>query len=171
MTKMIESAGKYEVEIREPHWEDATKDTMPGMALVLPGYVTIGGEEYGITGRLYFTSTIIGGGQNQGRPLYEVSAETCERIGMTAPFSPEKKDELDGKRAVFVVEEEEYKGVTRLRVAFVNPAGKESIEDDKARAIWNAMSGGAVTATPPTREAKPDTDSDDEGDDFDALPF
>ena len=143
MTKLIETPGTYQVVIRDPHWEDATKDGDPGMALVLPGFCEIDGEEYTITGRLYFKSTIIGSGKNQGKPLYELSMETCFAIGMSTPFSPDKRHELDGKEARFVVQEEEYKGKTQIRVAFVNPPGKESIEDAKAKEIWGQITGNS----------------------------
>ena len=141
--KQIDTSGIYLVTIRNPYWEDATKDGDPGMALVLPGHCEIGGEEYAITGRLYFKGTIISSGRNQGRPLYELSMETCLQIGMSSPFSPEKRMELDGKQAKFVVQEEEYQGKKQIRVAFINPPGKESLEDEKAKEIWEQITGNS----------------------------
>lgn len=160
MAKQIETPGTYTVTIRDPQWEDATKDGDPGMALVLPGYCEIDGEEHTITGRLYFKGTIIGSGRNQGRPLYELSMETCLAIGMSTPFSPDKRHELNGREARFVVQEEEYKGKTQIRVAFVNPPGKESIEDAKAKEIWSQITGGGSGAQSTPFDNKQDESED-----------
>ncbi len=161
MAKLIKTIGEYEVEIRDPYWEEAGKDGQPGMALVLPGFCEIDGEEYTINGRLFFTPTLISSGANQGLPLYQLSAETCIKIGMSEPFSPEKREELDGKKAVFVVQEEEYKGKKNIRVAFVNPPGRGALPDKKAKDIWAIMLGDEASQDTPfdnEPDAKPDDD-------------
>ncbi len=160
MAKLIEKTGEYLVEIREPYWEEAGKSGQTGLALILPGFCDIDGEEHTINGRLYFTSTLIAGGRNRGKPLYEVAAETCEQIGMSKPFSPEKREELNGKYAKFVVEEEEYEGKTRIRVAFVNPPGREHLADAEAKKIWSVMTDGASPAASQQAEAGKEDDDD-----------
>jgi len=158
MAKKITNPDTYLVEIREPYWEDATKDGAPGMALVLPGYCEIDGEEKYINGKLYFKSTIIQGGKNQGKSLYEVSIDTLIQLGMSTPFSPEKRTELEGKLAKFVVQEDEYKGKTTIKVAFINPPGKEAIEDNKAKEIFEALKSD----TPEDTNTPFDEEDDDE---------
>ena len=160
MAKVISDAGSYNVTIRDPYWEDAERDGVPGMALVLPGYCEIGGEEHVATGRLYFKSTIIGGGKNAGRALWEVSAETCEQIGMTPPFSPEKREELNGAEAVFVVQLEKYKDKLQARVAFVNPPGKPHLEDAAAKKVWMAVKESAPPMNAPNAPEPPQGDND-----------
>ncbi len=160
----LENAGEYLVQIREPRWEEAKQ----GMALVLPGWMQIAGEEKHINAYLYFTPTLISGGRNQGRPMYEVNAELCHQIGMSEPFSPEKLDELDGLEAFFVVQEEEYEGKTRLKVAFVNPARKPAMSVDEAKEVWERLVGGKVKPTPKAAEPKQTANEIDPADD---LPF
>lgn len=155
--KQIDAEGEYIVQIREPRWESAGKDGETKMSLVLPGYCMIGDEECHINGYLYFTPTLIKGGRNAGKPMYEVNAQLCLDLGMTAPFEPHKRTELDGVEARFVVSEEEYEGKKRMRVAFVNPPGRAQLTDDDAAAVWAKLTGGkAVVTTVVEGQEKPD---------------
>jgi hypothetical protein len=155
----ITEAGKYQVRLRDLAWEQ----TDHGMALLMPGWANVGGEERHINARLHFTGTLIGGGRNAGKPLYAVNAKICTDIGMSEPFSPGKISELEDAVCEFVVQEEEYKGERRLVVAFVNPLGKK-ISTDEAEEIWNRLTGGKAPEAGVKPKPKPKKVADDDDD-------
>lgn len=144
----LENTGTYAVRIRDVKFEEAKN----GMCLVLPGWAVVDGAEKRINAYLYFNTTLISGGKNRGRPNYEVSAEKCVELGMSDPFAPAKIGELEDAEAEFVVEEDEYKGKTRLKVAFVNPLRKPPLTTEQAEAIWAQMTGGAMPGSEPTAD-------------------
>jgi len=151
----IAQPGTYQVEIRNPHWERMPEKNGDNnrMQLVLPGYAKDDleeGKEVAINGYLLFLSTIYASGRNAGKAMWEVAAQNCIDLGMSAPFSPEKITELEGAQAQFVVQEEEYEGKKRLKVQFINgPNRREQLSTDDAAAIWSALTSNGETSTAP----------------------
>lgn len=166
----IDTAGRYQVTIQNPHWEalpeklgDANR-----MAAVLPG-VTNDGKV--IDARLLFVNTIIGSGKNSGVQVWRVSQQKLIELGMQTPFDPSRLIELDGVTAEYVVEMREYDGRELAVVKFINVPRREIIDDDRAKSIWAALSGGdGGTAAKAKAKPKPaPAPEPDEGDDD--LPF
>lgn len=155
--------GRYTVAITGPHWEkmDEKNGDPLRMALVLPCVAKVQGEEdiceYF---RIYFTQQIITGGKNRGRSLFEVSAESCVKLGMSQPFSPHKIGELDGKMCEIVMEENTYEGKTSLVPKYLNPhTERETLSAAEANDIWKQMAGGSAPA--PARQATGATEEKD----------
>ena len=145
----ITERGTYDVQIIDPRWEalEEKDGDANRMVAILPGWTD---DDKMIEARLMFTRTIIGSGQNTGKPTWQVSAEKLHELGMPRPFDPSKLDELSGVRCVFVVEPEEYKNQTRLVVRFINTHRRDPMPSDQARNVWAALTGGAVVPAPAT---------------------
>lgn len=162
----ISKPGTYHVTIRNPHWvkleeKDCDKNRMEA---VLPGYVTVDGEEQYIEGHLFFTKAIIGNGKNAGKKIAEISKKTLIDLGMSEPFNPSAITELEGVEAVFEVVKELDKrdNSEKIKVQFINPKGKKAMPPEEANQIWaNIMgsSAGQVSdRTAVTENENPDDD-------------
>ncbi len=172
--KSISEPGRYRVQIRGAYWvklDDKNGDSNRLQAC-LPGVCDIGGEEAEITGYLPFTNTYIQSGKNAGKKLVDVNNELLIQLGMQAGangyIDPARlTEELEGKEALFVVNyENDQNGRPQLRVRFVNPVGRESLEPDMAKSIFaNLVGSKAATAKPPVYTPPP---VEDNGDD---IPF
>lgn len=140
--------GTFQVSILdEPQWElvqekDGDADRM---ALIVRGYVN-GGEQDAkwIDTKMMFIRTIIGGGRDAGKTMFEAQADKCLEMGMSDPFSPSKVAEMVGGTCEFVCEHEEWTdkhGNTHnpLRVKFINTGGTKKIPMDEAQRIWAAL--------------------------------
>lgn len=155
--KSISEPGRYRVQIRGAYWvklDDKNGDTNRLQAC-LPGVCEIGGEEQEITGYIPFTNTYIQSGKNAGKKLVDVNNELLIQLGMQAGangyIDPARlTEELEGKEALFVVDyENDQKGRPQLRVRFVNPVGRESLDPDMAAAIFQNLTGSANAAQRP----------------------
>jgi len=168
MTKQLNVEGTYQVTLRNAHWtrlQEKDGDTRR-MSAVLPGYVTLDGEEYCITAEMMFTRTLICKGRNAGRSVAHVSMRTLAELGMTVDadghINPARLTaELEGKQARFVCEFEHYEGQKRLRVKFVNSPGRAELAPEEAAAIFTHIVGKsavplpAPSARPPLPEDPP----------------
>lgn len=161
--QMIDKEGKYPVTIGKCYFEalpikggDSNR-----MALVMP--LTTDDEQM-IFHRLSFTRTIISGGRNQGKALYDVSAAECVALGMSEPFAPSKIGELEGQHALAVVETSDYGDGDRMEVKYLNPR-KAQLDVSEAERMWAELSGGNAPV-----EAKPVATAQTVADDDD-LPF
>ena len=145
--KRLETAGTYQVSIlQEPKWflKPAKDGDEARMELVLRGEVN-GGEhdaEY-VDARLDFTRVIIKSGVNQGRIMFEVSAEKCIELGMSEPFDPTKTGEIVGATCEFVCEWEEYRGKNYFKVRYINSQSRPALAPDKAAEIWRELQAGS----------------------------
>lgn len=155
MAKLLNIEGTHRVTIRGAHWtklQPKDGDTHR-MEAVLPGYVTIDGEEYVINAGLMFVRTIVARGANAGRCTADMSMETLVSLGMKQDanglINPAKlAEELEGKDANFVCEVEEYEGKNRLRVKFVNPPGRPDLAPEEAAGIFAELLKSRPAATP-----------------------
>ena len=144
----LDVAGTYQVAILdEPKWYQMPEkdgDTAR-MVLRLRGYIN-GGEQDGkwIDADLMFIRTIISGGRDKGRSMFEVQAEKCISLGMSEPFSPSKVGEIVGAACEFVCDWDEFEdrqGNARrvLRVQFVNTHSRPPLAVDEAEKIWQQL--------------------------------
>ena len=165
-------AGTHEVQIFEPRGEalEPKDGDNNRMMAILPGETGTG--EY-IEARLMFTRTIIQSGKNKGKPTWQISAEKLHELGIPKPFNPNDLIKLDGVVCLFVTEQEEYDGKTRLEVKFINTQRREALAPDAAQNIWNRLTGGQTSApaaapmrtvqTAPSKQAPaPETATDDD---------
>jgi hypothetical protein len=181
----LDIAGTYPVAILdEPRWyQMPEKDgDKARMILRLRGYVN-GGEQDGkyIDAEMMFIRTIIGGGRDKGKTMFEAQAQKCIELGMTEPFSPSKIGELVGATPEFVCAWEEYEdkqGNTHrnLRVQFINTNSRPPLTAQDAEAIWKELQDGAGLGGDPGLDAGPGAAADlgiDSNDDlnYDAPPF
>lgn len=154
--KKLTTAGTHEVQLFEPRWEalEAKDGDNNRMMAILPGETGTG--EY-IEARLMFTRTIVQSGKNKGKPTWQMSAEKLHELGMPKPFNPNDLIKLDGVVCLFVTEQEEYDGKTRLEVKFINTQRREALAPDAANDIWKRLTGGqpSAPAAAPMREVKP----------------
>lgn len=174
--KSINEPGDYRVRIKGAYWvklNDKNGDTNRLQAC-LPGVCDIGGEEAEITGYLPFTNTYIQSGKNVGKKLVDVNNELLIQLGMKPAaggyIDPAKlTEELEGKEARFVVDyENDQNGNPRLRVRFINPVGRESLDPNEAKSIFSNLIGSQKpTVQRPPVQAPPPVFEDD-GDD---IPF
>lgn len=162
--KRITEAGTYEVQIFDPRFEalEAKDGDNNRMCAVLPGEAVMGEV---IEARLMFTKTIITGGQNRGKPTWQVSAEKLHELGLPRPFNPSELCTLHGAVCIYVVEMEEYDGKTRPVVKFINTHRRDALPPEAANDIWKRLTGGAAapisaasavpmrTIQPPTQPA------------------
>lgn len=140
MSERIDAEGTFPVTIGRPFWEEMEAkgtDTLR-MALVLPCKTEDDKEEYF---RAYFTGQIVQGGKNVGKPMYQVSEELCLNLGMEAPFDPTRTGELEGQKAELVMKQDEYKGVVRIKPAFLNTVYRDKLSNEKAADIWAQLKG------------------------------
>ena len=161
MATQLTTEGTFEVTLRNAHWtrlQEKDGDSRR-MSAVLPGYLTLDGEETCITAELMFTRTLISRGRNAGRSVAEVSMETLAQLGMQIDadgfINPARlAAELEGKQARFVCEFEEYEGQSRLRVRFVNAPGRAELAPEEAAAIFTDIIGKSV-GPPPVAASSP----------------
>ena len=142
----ITEPGTYDVMIIAPRWEalEAKDGDSNRMQCVLPGHTNDGKM---IEARLAFTRTIISGGQNKGKPVWQASAEKLHELGMPKPFNPAYLSKLGSTTCYFVVEIEEYEGKPRAVVKYINTKHREELPADAATAIWSRLTGGAAPTT------------------------
>jgi hypothetical protein len=154
----LKEPGTYDVMILNPHWEETGK---PGtLCAVLPGVTE---DNKMIEERVYFSKTIVQRGKNQGKALWEISAQALIDLGMPAPFNPADIDKLEGACCEYVVESETYEGKTRLVVKYMNPRKRAPMPTDQAASLWAEITGGASptpAAAPATTKAAVDLDDD-----------
>ena len=142
MAKLLNFEGTFQVTLRNAHWtrlQEKDGDARR-MSAVLPGYVTVGGEEFCVTAEMMFTRTLISKGRNAGRSVAQVSMQTLAELGMPVDadglINPARLTaELEGKQAKFVCEFEEYEGQNRLRVKFVNSPGRAELAPEEKNLI------------------------------------
>jgi hypothetical protein len=141
--KKITEPGTYDVTIQNPHFElmDEKNGDAKRMQCVLRGVTD---KDLYIDAYLFFTKSIISGGQNRGKTAYQVAMEKLTELGISEPFSPSKIDELEGIQCQFVVQEEEYKGETKLKVQFINTSGRKKLDAREANSIWKSFTGETV---------------------------
>ena len=162
MAKLLNVEGTFQVTLRNAHWtrlQEKDGDARR-MSAVLPGYVTVGGEEFCVTAEMMFTRTLISKGRNAGRSVAQVSMETLAQLGMSVDadglINPARLTaELEGKQAKFVCEFEEYEGQNRLRVKFVNPPGRAELAPEEAAAIFTEIVGKSAAPRPAVSAAAP----------------
>lgn len=174
--KSINEPGDYRVRIKGAYWvklNDKNGDTNRLQAC-LPGVCEVGGEECEITGYLPFTNTYIQSGKNAGKKLVDLNNELLVQLGMKPGaggyIDPAKlTEELEGREAWFVVDyENDQNGNPRLRVKFINPVGRESLDPNEASIIFSNLVGSQKpTVQRPPVQAPPPVFEDD-GDD---IPF
>ncbi len=174
--KQITEAGDYRVRIKGAYWTKLAEkngDTNRLQA-VLPGQVEIGGEVAEITAYMPFTNAIIQSGKNAGKKLVDLNNDLLIQLGMKPVaggyIDPAKlTEELEGKEARFVVDyENDQNGKPHLRVKFINPAGRESLDPNEAKSIFANLTGSqnlsvqrpAFNPVPPP--ASPASSADDE---------
>jgi len=157
----INEVGTFQMMIDVPRWEllDEKDGESNRMALVLPLVLESGDKEVENKHEnffLYFTKTITGSGKNLGKPTYQVSAEICESLGMSKPFSPDKIAELHEKECRVVMQEEkDLKGMIEIRPRFINPIRQE-LSMKSATKIWDKLKeGGFVEPAPATDDKSP----------------
>ena len=133
----INEVGKYDVTIEKPYIEamDAKEGDDRRFCVVLPVVTADGLRGFH---RKYFTSTVRGDGRYQ----HEVAAEECEQLGTDTPFDPSMINQLDGKAAQAVAVEDNYKGETKIKIAYLNPR-RDKMDPSDASAMFRAMKQGA----------------------------
>lgn len=146
----INVVGEFPVIITNPHWVELEKG---GMDLVV-SLVTDDKKQY-INHHIIFNETIYQSGKNQGRYAFQVNAELCEKLGMTIPFDVKNIKELEGKKAHITTKEDSFKGKTTIKVEWLNPPRKESLDIKKAAEIWDKMNSGLQPVNVTTDEEKP----------------
>ena len=153
----VDEEGTYQVAILdEPKWYQMPEkdgDTAR-MVLRLRGYVN-GGNQDGrwIDADMMFIRTIISGGRDKGRTMFEVQAEKCLQLGMSDPFSPSKISELVGATPEFVCSWDEYedkqgKAHRILRVDFINTNSRPPLAVEEAERIWKELSEDSLGGAP-----------------------
>ena len=146
----INEVGTFQMLISVPRWEllDEKDGEKNRMALVLPLVLESNNaniEDKHETFFLYFTRTITSTGQNTGKALYQVSAEICESLGMSKPFSPDKIAELHEKEVrVTMQEEKNQKGEMVIKPRFINSM-REELSMESATKIWDELKKGGFT--------------------------
>ncbi len=170
MSERIDEVGTFPVTLGLPFWEQmeakGTDDLR--MALVIPCQTDDGREEYF---RAYFTGQIVQGGRNAGKPMYQVSEELCLNLGMEAPFDPTRTGELEDQKGELVMKEDEYKGVVRVKPAFLNPVYREKLTNEKAADIWAKLRGDKPRTQPAAPPQNARIGGDDLIDSEDDIPF
>ena len=172
--KSITEPGEYRVKIKGAYWvklNEKNGDTNRLQAC-LPGVCEINGEEAEITGYLPFTNTYIQSGKNAGKKLVDLNNDLLIQLGMKPAaggyIDPAKlTEELEGREVWFVVDyENDQNGNPRLRVKFINSAGREALDPNEAKSIFaNLIGSKAAAAKPPIYTPLP---VEDNGDD---IPF
>jgi len=160
----INQVGEYPVIIGEPRWEEKEDKQNPTMILVLPLHTE--DKEHGIEFKVYFNSTIIRGGKNKGKPLWEMNTELCHSLGMPKPFDPQGIGILEDVTATLVMEEDEYQRKKRVVPKYLNPRRNAPIEQDKVKYMWASITG----SKPPEAQA-PASGAPIKQDDPDDIPF
>jgi hypothetical protein len=158
--QLITQVGDYPVIIGEPHWEEQTTGANASMILVLPVHTDDG--ELGIDYKMYFNSTIIKGGKNKGKPLYEANAETLHQLGMPKPFDPNGVGILEGVTATLVMEEDTYQEKKRVVPRWLNPRRAQPIEAAKVSSMWASITGQKLPAASAPAKPKTAAQIDDE---------
>ena len=108
------------------------------------------------------------------KKLVDLNNELLIQLGMKPAaggyIDPAKlTEELEGREAWFVVDyENDQNGKPHLRVKFINPAGRESLDPNEAKSIFSNLIGSQKqTVQRPPVQAPPPV-SEDDGDD---IPF
>lgn len=168
--KSINEPGDYRVRIKGAYWVKLNEKNGDSNRLqaCLPGVCDIGGEEAEITGYLPFTNTYIQSGKNAGKKLVDLNNELLIQLGMKPVaggyIDPAKlTEELEGKEAWFVVDyENDQNGNPRLRVRFINPVGRESLDPNEAKSIFSNLIGSQkqTVQRPPVIPAAADNGDD-----------
>lgn len=168
--KSINEPGDYRVRIKGAYWVKLNEKNGDSNRLqaCLPGVCDIGGEEHEITGYLAFTNTYIQSGKNAGKKLVDLNNELLIQLGMKPVaggyIDPAKlTEELEGKEARFVVDyENDQNGNPRLRVRFINPVGRESLDPNEAKSIFSNLIGSQkqTVQRPPVIPAAADNGDD-----------
>jgi hypothetical protein len=179
--KSINEPGEYLVQIKGAYWvklNDKNGDTNRLQAC-LPGVCEVGGEEAEITGYLPFTNAYIQSGKNVGKKLVDVNNELLIQLGMKPAaggyIDPAKlTEELEGRKARFVVDyENDQNGNPRLRVKFINSAGREALDPNEAKSIFANLIGsqGSTAQRPAFKPVPPPAPPASGADDGDDIPF
>ena len=159
---LINKVGEFNVVIRDPYWTElGSKDGDDARAaLILPCYTEA--DDQNPNGQhldypIYFTRQLVTGGNNRGRPLFEVSQEQCIKLGMSEPFMPGKYKELDGVHSVLVTEEEEYRGKKQIKPKWLNTGKKKRMDIKDVNNLWARITSGG----PKTADAGQESDAND----------
>ena len=168
--KSINEPGDYRVRIKGAYWVKLNEKNGDSNRLqaCLPGVIEVGGEEAEITGYLPFTNAYIQSGKNVGKKLVDVNNELLIQLGMKPAaggyIDPAKlTEELEGREARFVVDyENDQNGNPHLRVKFINPVGRESLDPNEAKSIFSNLIGSQkqTVQRPPVIPAAADNGDD-----------
>ena len=139
----INTAGKHRIIITAAVWAEAKAGN--GYIAHITGALPNGDE---ITHYQAATSTLVKNGKNAGTSMFDVSMELLQDIGMEGDLTT--LETLVGKPAIFVCDFEPDKdtGQPRLRVKFLNPAGRAAASQSDVGAFFDKMGHTKTAATP-----------------------
>ena len=146
---LLKEVGEFDVMILEPYWEAPKEDADKiQLCLVLPCHTNDNRVAYY---RMYFSNALASKGRNAGRTMYEINADQCIELGMTAPFDPARITELDGRNAYLVMQEDNYNGKTTVKPKWLNPPRAKKLDAMQVKDVWAKLTGGK-----PVGNAKPE---------------
>jgi len=146
----IETEGKYNVRIVSASIRPMNKaDDLGAFALVLKGETEDG---YHAWGDILFTNGEFASGHNAGKLVKVKAEETLESLGVERGYIGNIADAINSENglfAQFVMKWDEYKGVRKLKCAYVNPLPTLiPIEDVDIEALMARLNGTAPAGQP-----------------------
>ena len=177
---------EFEVTITKYRW-DKSKPDKSGKESIILAFTGTTKDGRTAESQLWMNNTPSKNKKYPNMTEREVAYERCYELGMEAPFSPHKVDQIIGTQCIFVMEPHSYMKVVDedgkkvekkewvARVKFINTFSRPSLSTETVVDLFRDMFGEEFTDAPaataaPAAEAAGEAEGEVSGDPAD-LPF